>query len=184
MVIKEYLEQSARTAAGDVHRDDEYPLDRTLLSELTGLAYQASGADVLKRHLFYKDDMFKRVDKHAEEFETLFKKVNEFKENGKIDQIEGFYDVMHAALGQMSEASEVLVSIINSALEGKPLDVKNLREEAGDNMWYTALLLRAIKSDFEEAGEININKLKVRFPDKFDSDKAINRDLDKEEETL
>ena len=182
MDIKTYLEQSQRTTSPNFYRED-FPHDKLLLRELLGIAYQSAQADILKRNIFYKDDMFKRMTKHAEEFDGLFQNVNAL-EDLNFDLPEGFIDVMHAALGQISEASEILTSIVVSAMEGKPLDLKNLREEAGDNMWYTALLLRTIGSDFEETGEININKLKVRFPDKFDSEKAINRDLDKEAETL
>lgn len=38
--------------------------------------------------------------------------------------------------------------------------------------------------DLEEAMELNIAKLRARFPDKFDTDKAINRDLDVERKIL
>lgn len=38
--------------------------------------------------------------------------------------------------------------------------------------------------DFEQLLTNNINKLRVRFPDKFDADRAINRDLDAERNEL
>ncbi len=38
--------------------------------------------------------------------------------------------------------------------------------------------------DVEHALENNINKLRVRFPDKFDSEKALNRDLESERKEL
>jgi len=36
----------------------------------------------------------------------------------------------------------------------------------------------------EEAYEKNINKLKVRFPEKFSEEKALERDLEAERKTL
>lgn len=40
------------------------------------------------------------------------------------------------------------------------------------------------KFDFESILETNINKLKARYPEKFNSNDAINRNLDKEREIL
>lgn len=38
--------------------------------------------------------------------------------------------------------------------------------------------------NFERSLQINIEKLYARYPDKFDSEKALNRDLDKEQQIL
>lgn len=38
--------------------------------------------------------------------------------------------------------------------------------------------------EFYKCLENNINKLKIRFPDKFDSEKALNRDLESERKEL
>jgi len=53
-------------------------------------------------------------------------------------------------------------------------------------MWYIAILLRQFGGEgiFEEILETNINKLKARYPDKFSSELAMNRDLDKERNIL
>lgn len=67
---------------------------------------------------------------------------------------------------------------------GKELDIINLVEETGDILWYLSILLDCVNSSFEEAMRKNIDKLRVRYPNKFTNSEAINRDLAKEREQL
>jgi len=47
------------------------------------------------------------------------------------------------------------------------------------------ILLKKLKIDnLKEILEININKLKTRYPEKFDSEKAINRNLEEERKVI
>jgi NTP pyrophosphatase (non-canonical NTP hydrolase) len=50
-----------------------------------------------------------------------------------------------------------------------------------ENLWY---ITEFIGLDFEKGLENNINKLKVRYPEKFDSEKALNRNLEEERKEL
>ena len=74
--------------------------------------------------------------------------------------------------------------MLNHVKRGTPLDVANAIEEVGDGMWYDAMVLRLLGSSFDQAAQINIDKLKARFPDKFTSENAVNRDLVVEREIL
>ena len=58
--------------------------------------------------------------------------------------------------------------------------------EASINYFIYRLVIIAdyLQIDFEEILESNINKLKHRFPDKFSSEKALNRDLEGERKIL
>lgn len=60
----------------------------------------------------------------------------------------------------------------------------NLREEIQDTLWYIGVALDELGSDFDTEQRKNIDKLKARYGDKFSSEAAINRDLDKEREIL
>ena len=93
-------------------------------------------------------------------------------------------DLIHAALGMQTEVAEFSDMIRKSLFYGKPLDVVNLKEEIGDALWYMALALRALNSDFESVMERNIEKLKARYPQKFTEELAENRDLAKERDIL
>lgn len=91
---------------------------------------------------------------------------------------------IHACLGLMSEAGEIADALKKHIIYSKELDLINLMEEAGDQTWYVALLLSAVKKTMEEAYEKNIAKLKARFGDKFDAASALNRDAVKERAIL
>jgi NTP pyrophosphatase (non-canonical NTP hydrolase) len=93
-------------------------------------------------------------------------------------------DLVHGAIGVITEGGELLDAIKKHVYYGKPLDVVNLREEIGDVMWYLALLCRATNTDLSAVASTNIDKLRARFPDKFDPSKALNRNLDAEREIL
>jgi len=92
--------------------------------------------------------------------------------------------VLHAAIGCVTESGEMLDALKKSIFYGKPLDVVNVKEEAGDLLWYLAILFDELDTDFETEMTRVINKLKARFPDKFTEDNAFNRDLSTERKVL
>jgi NTP pyrophosphatase (non-canonical NTP hydrolase) len=92
--------------------------------------------------------------------------------------------LLHATLGLVSEAGEIADALKKHIIYGRELDVINMLEEAGDQSWYVALLLTAIKRTYAEMMEININKLRVRYGAKFEAHAALNRDLGAERQAL
>jgi NTP pyrophosphatase (non-canonical NTP hydrolase) len=86
-------------------------------------------------------------------------------------------NLLHAAIGCVTESGEMLDALKKYLFYGKPVDVANMREEAGDLMWYLALLFHEMGWTFEGVGEINIQKLAARYPAKFSEYQALNRDL-------
>lgn len=87
------------------------------------------------------------------------------------------YRLLHAAMGVSTESSEIFEALIAG-------DTVNLIEEGGDVMWYLALMFDELDTNFTEACNTVINKLKARYPNKFTSDDALNRDLHHEREVL
>jgi len=102
-----------------------------------------------------------------------------FKEHGP-DTV----NLLHGAIGANTEAGELLDAVKRFLFYGKEIDRVNVIEEVGDLCWYMAVTLEAVGSDFDEAMQRNIDKLRTRFPEGFEADKALNRDLDAERETL
>ncbi len=92
--------------------------------------------------------------------------------------------LLHASFGISSESGEVADAVKRFVFYGKPIDRINAIEEAGDVLWYLNVLLDAVDSNFDEAMDRNIAKLKARFGDKFTEEQALNRDLNKEREAL
>ncbi len=93
-------------------------------------------------------------------------------------------DMLHCAIGCSTEAGELLDAFKKHIFYGKPLDKINVGEEIADMMWYISNLARLSGLDVEMLLQSNINKLRVRFPDKFTEENAENRDLDAERKAL
>ena len=87
-------------------------------------------------------------------------------------------------LGMQTEAAEIADVYKKTIAYKKPLDFVNIKEEIGDIMWYIANLCNMNGWDLREILDGNIAKLEARYPDKFTTDKAINRNLEAEREIL
>ena len=92
--------------------------------------------------------------------------------------------LLHAAMGATTEANEILDAMKKHIFYGKELDKVNLFEEVGDLFWYLAIIADVVGFSFEDAMEKNLAKLRARYGDEFDPEKALNRDLEKELEAL
>ncbi|MEI7990035.1 MAG: nucleoside triphosphate pyrophosphohydrolase family protein [Chloroflexota bacterium] len=95
-------------------------------------------------------------------------------------------DIEHAIIGIVDEAGELAKVIKHVKIYNQELDTTNLVEEAGDIMWYLALLCRTLGVSFEEVWDKNIRKLQARYPEKYTEQKAkeANRNRQKEREQL
>ncbi len=90
----------------------------------------------------------------------------------------------HYALGVCTEAGELAHEAKAHIAYGKDLDRTAVLEEMGDLCWYMANLMRLMDSSWEEVWEINIKKLKARYPDGFEKARALHRNLEKERNIL
>lgn len=92
--------------------------------------------------------------------------------------------LFHAIIGMATESTELVEAIIKAVDTNADIDHVNVQEELGDLNWYQAIAVDASNADWDKILETNISKLKHRYPEKFTSDKAINRDLDTERQIL
>lgn len=92
--------------------------------------------------------------------------------------------LLHASIGMNTEQAEFADMLKKHLFYGKPLDQTNLKEELGDMLWYIAVAMDALGTDFDTEMNRVINKLRVRFPDKFTDHHAENRDLVAERKVL
>ena len=91
---------------------------------------------------------------------------------------------LHAAMGLVTEAAEVLDMLKKAIFYGKEFDRVNVIEETGDAFWYCSIMADAQGFTFEQAQIKNISKLMARYPEKFCETKAVDRDLEKERSIL
>jgi|ERR1700733_12062174 len=90
---------------------------------------------------------------------------------------------IHGLIGCATEAGEMMENLGASMLSGQ-FDRVNLIEEIGDQEWYRAILIDSIDATEDEIRERNYQKLKARFGDEFSEERAVNRNLAVEYETL
>lgn len=83
--------------------------------------------------------------------------------------------LFHSVLGIATESVELLEAI---KIDTPDVDITNLREEFGDLMWYIAIGVDETGGNFESVLDKVIAKLKARYPNKFTSEDAINRNLE------
>lgn len=81
----------------------------------------------------------------------------------------------HAALGLSGETGEVTDIIKKYLMYGKEFDNKELAEELSDVLWYMSVILHEIGYTYNDIMELNINKLKKRYPNGFNKKDAIKR---------
>ena len=119
--------------------------------------------------------------------------------------------IAHAAIGLATESGEIIEKVLEGFRTMKPFDYANLFEELGDIAWYEALAIdsagkidpQSLNAAFanttsglphdmskmrfwshEAIWQKNIAKLQARYPGKFNTEDAFERDLDKEKEAL
>lgn len=74
--------------------------------------------------------------------------------------------------GEAGEAMDILKKVL---FQGHKLDREHVALELGDIAWYLALAADAIGYDLETIFQKNIDKLKARYPDGFETEKSQNR---------
>lgn len=102
------------------------------------------------------------------------------------ERIEELQDLFHGVVGNITEVGEQ-AEIIYNLLTGidEVVDITNVREEVGDNLWYLARLVKYAKTSFPAEMEANIAKLRERHGQGgFSKEGDINRDLAREREVL
>lgn len=77
-------------------------------------------------------------------------------------------NLSNVGLGISGEAGEVADLIKKHLYQGHELNKEHIAKELGDVAWYIALGCETIGSSLESVLQMNIDKLKVCYPDKFD----------------
>ena len=85
-------------------------------------------------------------------------------------------DVLENALmGLCGESGEAIDLLKKHRFQGHPLDTEKLKKELGDVAWYIALACQGLGVTMQEVFQMNVDKLKKRYPDGFDAWMSRNR---------
>jgi NTP pyrophosphatase (non-canonical NTP hydrolase) len=106
---------------------------------------------------------------------ALFSRITEL----ELDHDANVPKLLTAALGLTAESGEFTEVVKKIILQGKPYNEENIfhmKRELGDICWYLAQACMALDTTFDEIIEMNVDKLKARYPGgEFDVHKSENR---------
>ena len=83
--------------------------------------------------------------------------------------------LLNGVMGLCGEAGECIDLVKKHLHQGHPLDTEKLCKELGDVAWYLAETAWALDIPLESILRGNLEKLKKRYPQGFDSEKSMNR---------
>lgn len=87
-----------------------------------------------------------------------------------------FGGVFNACLGLSGEVGEFNDMIKKWIFHEKPFDIEHAKKETGDICWYLAMLCESFGWSLDEIMQINVDKLKARYPEGFDVERANHRE--------
>lgn len=86
--------------------------------------------------------------------------------------------IVNACYGLSGEVGEFNDMIKKWIFHGKPLDDTHAKKELGDILWYVAMMCDGFGWDMGDVMQMNIDKLKARYPEGFDMIRSNNRKND------
>ena len=83
--------------------------------------------------------------------------------------------LINAVMGLCGESGEAIDIVKKHLHQGHELDKDKLIKELGDVAWYLAEACFALDIELETVLNLNIEKLKKRYPEGFEVNKSVNR---------
>ena len=83
--------------------------------------------------------------------------------------------LINGVMGLCGESGEAIDIVKKHLAQGHELDKEELAKELGDVAWYLAETATAIGYDLDDIFQMNIDKLKKRYPEGFSVEKSVNR---------
>lgn len=185
----EYQAAAQRTArrVGEIRGD----LGATLAT-IEVLVAAGDLADLLKKQVFYRRET--TVEQYLSAIEDIRVALSLLESSVEVslnseDVLPLNEKLFHGTLGALGEEAEMLEALLVQAHNDEDhIDRTNVIEEAGDSLWYQAEKLAGVEELTGfcplEVANVNIAKLKARYPDKFSEERAVGRDLAEERRVL
>ncbi len=84
--------------------------------------------------------------------------------------------LINGVMGLCGESGEAIDLVKKHLAQGHELDKERLAKELGDVAWYLAETATAIGYPLEDILQMNIDKLKARYPEGFAVERSVNRE--------
>ena len=126
----------------------------------------------------YQDLAMRTNDgKATERLLDKYDMINLFKQakGGKPCENYDLGGILNGCLGLSGEAGEFNDMVKKWIFHEKPLDVDHAQKEVGDILWYIAMICHSFGWDMNQIMQMNIDKLKARYPDGFDVELSAHR---------
>lgn len=185
MDSKQFIQDAIRTESliDKVQVSDTH----TMYSILRAFIASATLLDMMKKNIYYGKEISQ--EKWTDALNALLENSNSLKSGfypglAKSSTLHVDPRILHGVVGIATESAELVEATLNHLVLLEKLDSVNIQEEIGDVFWYIAILIDSVGGDWDNIQETVIAKLKKRYPDKFTSENAIDRDLDAERKLL
>lgn len=91
--------------------------------------------------------------------------------------LKGIEVIRDGCYGLCGESGEVIDILKKHEFQGHKLDRNKMLDELGDVLWYVVQLATGLNVTLEEVAVGNIYKLMKRYPQGFEADRSINREV-------
>jgi transcriptional regulator with XRE-family HTH domain len=113
------------------------------------------------------------------EYQKLAMRTNDGKSTERLltkcAEIDNLGDIINGCLGLPGELGELNDMVKKWIFHEAPFDYEHAKKEIGDVLWYVALICHAFGWDIETIMQMNIDKLKARYPEGFDAERSLHR---------
>ena len=86
--------------------------------------------------------------------------------------------LINSVMGLCGESGEAIDIVKKWLMQGHELDKEHLIKELGDVAWYLAEAATALDVPLEAVFQGNLDKLRKRFPNGFDTEASVHRKKD------
>ena len=116
------------------------------------------------------------------EYQALAMRTNDGQSSYRLERAvnerDAYYDmggIVMATMGLSGEVGELNDMIKKWIFHKTDMDITHAKKELGDIMWYIACMAESFGWSLDEIMQLNIDKLKARYPDGFDIERANHR---------
>lgn len=124
----------------------------------------------------YQEQAMRTNDGHAQD--RLEKRISYsgfyLTYNGKAKK-KDVAGLINGLMGLSGEAGELTDLFKKWIFHNAPLDEEHAKKEVGDVCWYIAMICHSMGWNLSEIMQMNIDKLKARYPEGFDTEKSNHR---------
>lgn len=83
--------------------------------------------------------------------------------------------LLNGVMGLCGESGECVDMVKKCRFQGHSLDREHIAKELGDVAWYLAVAAYAIDYDLETILQMNVDKLRKRYPNGFEAERSLHR---------